>query len=431
MSNYYNKYLKYKNKYLQLKNQTGGDYRDVSVNGHEFQVPSSLIDSSGSFDLFTDPVMAIDGQTYEIINKIGGEHKMTYKIVVTFELLDRYGNKLNNKNSNDQINEYLQSIYEDMIYNAILDPFIEETDFSSLLILNNFAENDFKLIFLFNKNPIDESLIEEFFRLFIDGLDQYEILLDTEQDGIIKLEQFFISNYRVVSDDFQTIELSYQALVKNSLSIENTNEIVGDKLYKESTRGDMGLILANYNNSKEEKYILRIKYNIQTKNRERVTYMPQKAIDYINLISSNKLILAEVKVEDTHQENTYWVELLIFSDIMNREQFVYLTDTYKFFLEHYNEDTFVDGIKSITPENFFLNESVEIIDYLTYKELLDLTDLLDYKVYTIRLSLEFEASEIPELDYIRQKYLEWIQSDKFIESGQLNIFPITFKFTYI
>ena len=38
-----------------------------------------------------------------------------------------------------------------MIYNAILDPFIEETDFSSLLILNNFAENDFKLIFLFNK----------------------------------------------------------------------------------------------------------------------------------------------------------------------------------------------------------------------------------------------------------------------------------------
>ena len=116
---------------------------------------------------------------------------------------------------------------------------------------------------------------------------------------------------------------------------------------------------------------------------------------------------------------------------MNREQFVYLTDTYKFFLEHYNEDTFVDGIKSITPENFFLNESVEIIDYLTYKELLDLTDLLDYKVYTIRLSLEFEASEIPELDYIKQKYLEWLQIDKFIESGQLNIFPITFKFTYI
>ena len=65
MSNYYNKYLKYKNKYLQLKNQTGGDYTDVSVNGHEFQVPSSLTDSSGSFDLFTDPVMTSDGQTYE------------------------------------------------------------------------------------------------------------------------------------------------------------------------------------------------------------------------------------------------------------------------------------------------------------------------------------------------------------------------------
>ena len=73
---------------------------------------------------------------------------------------------------------------------------------------------------------------------------------------------------------------------------------------------------------------------------------------------------------------------------------------------------------------------MEILDYLSYKEFLDLTDDLDYKVYTIRLSLEFEASEIPELDYIKQQYLEWIQTEEFIESGHLTIFPITFKLTY-
>jgi hypothetical protein len=65
MNNYYNKYLKYKNKYLQLKNQTGGDYTDVSVNDIHFQVPSSLTDTLVTMDLFNDPVMTSDGQTYE------------------------------------------------------------------------------------------------------------------------------------------------------------------------------------------------------------------------------------------------------------------------------------------------------------------------------------------------------------------------------
>jgi hypothetical protein len=364
--------------------------------------------------------------------KIGRGQKITYKIVVTFELLDSDGNKLNNKNSNEHINKYFQSIFAAMIYNGNLDPFIEENDYSCKLILNNFSETDFKLTFLF-KIPIDESQKEDFFRLFIEGSNEYEhLFLDTEQDGNIELEQFFISNYKVVSDEFQTIELSYQALVSNSLSLEDTYEIVGDKLYEESTRGDMGLIVAEYDNTQEEHRIFRIRYNIQTKNKERVKYMPQKAINYINLISVNKLILAQVKVEETRMENTYWVQLLIFSDNVhiNKEQIVDLTDTYKFFLEYYDEDTFADGINSITPENFFLNESLEILDYLSYKEFLDLTDDLDYKVYTIRLSLEFEASEIPELESIKQQYVEWIDSDEFIESGHLTIFPITFKLTY-
>jgi hypothetical protein len=364
--------------------------------------------------------------------KIGKGQQMTYKIVVTFELLDSHGNKLNNKQSNRDINKYLQSIFGAMIYNGNLEPFIEENDYNCLLILNNFAETDFKLTFLF-KIPIVESQKEDFFTLFLECSNEYEhLFLDTEQDGNIELEQFFISNYKVVSDEFQTIELSYQALVSNSLSLEDTYEIVGDKLYEESKRGDMGLNIAEYDNTQEAYGILRIRYNIQTKNKERVKYMPQKAINYINLISSNKLILAQVKVEETRQENTYWVQLLIFSDNLdiNREQIVDLTDTYKFFLEYYDEDTFVDSIYSINPENFLLNESLEIIDFLTYKEFLDLTDELDYKVYTIRLSLEFEASEIPELEFIKQKYREWIDTDEFIESGHLTIFPITFKLTY-
>jgi hypothetical protein len=364
--------------------------------------------------------------------KIGRGQKMTYKIVVTFELLDSHGNKLNNNQSNSHINKYLQSIFGAMIYNGNLEPYIEENDYSCLLSINNFAENDFKITFLF-KNPIDESQKDDFFRLFLEGSNEYEhLFLDTEQDGNIELEQFFISNYIVVSEEFQTIELSYQALVSNSLSIEDTNEIVGDKLYEECTRGDIGLITAEYDNTKEAYRIFRIHYNIQTKIKERVKYMPEKAINYINLISSNKLILAQVKVEETRQENTYWVQLLIFCDNLdiNKDQIVDLTNTYKFFLEYYDEDTFVDGINSITPENFLLNESLEIIDFLTYKEFLDLTDELDYKVYTIRLILEFEASEVPELEFIKQKYREWIDTDEFIESGHLTIFPITFKLTY-
>lgn len=364
--------------------------------------------------------------------KIGRGQKMTYKIVVTFELLDIRGKKLNNKNSNRDINKYLQSIFAAMIYNGNLDPFIEENDYSCLLILNNFDENDFKLTFLF-KIPIDESQKEDFFRLFIEGSNEYEHLyLDTEQDENIELEQFFISNYKVESDEFQTIELSYEALVSNSLSIEDTNHIVGDKLYEECTQGGMGLITAEYSNTEEAYRIFRIRYNIQTTNKERVKNMPQKAIDYINMISSNKLVLAQVKVEETRQENTYWVQLLIFCHNLdlNREQIVDLTNTYKFFLQYYNEDIFVDGINSITPENFLLNESLEILDYLSYKEFLDLTDDLDYKVYTIRLNLEFEASEIPELEYIKEQYLEWIQTEEFIETGHLTIFPLTFTFTY-
>jgi hypothetical protein len=65
MIDHYTKYLKYKNKYLQLKNQTGGYYIDVLVNDHEFQVPSSLTDGLVTMDLFNDPVMTSDGQTYE------------------------------------------------------------------------------------------------------------------------------------------------------------------------------------------------------------------------------------------------------------------------------------------------------------------------------------------------------------------------------
>lgn len=365
--------------------------------------------------------------------KIGRGQKMIYKIEVTFELLDTHGNKLNNKQSYKLIDKYLQSIFGAMIYNGNLEPFIEENDFGCLLILNNFAQTDFKITFLF-KNPIDESQKEDFFNLFLEGANEYEhLFLDTEQDGNIELEQFFISNYEIESGDFQIVELSYEALVSNSLSLEDTNEIVGDKLYEECTRGGMGLITAEYNNSEQDYLIFRIRYNIQTKIKERAKDIPIKAINYINLLSSDKLILSEVRVVETRQENTYWVQLLIFCDNLdiNREQIVDLTNTYKFFLEYYNEDTFVDGINSITPENFLLNESLEILDYLSYKEFLDLTDDLDYKVYTIRLSLEFEASEIPELEYIKQQYLEWIQTEEFIESGHLTIFPLTFRFTYI
>jgi hypothetical protein len=364
--------------------------------------------------------------------KIGRGQKMTYKIVVTFELLDSHGNKLVNKEANNHIDKYMQSIFSAMIYNGNLEPLIEENDNSCLLILSNFAETDFKITFLLN-NPIDESKKDDFFRLFLEGSNEYEhLFLDTEQDGNIELEQFFISNYIVESEEFQTIELSYKALVSNSLSLEETNQIVGDKIYEECTQGDMGLISGVYNNTEEAYRIFRIRYNIQTKNTHRVKYLPEKAIQCINRLFVDKLILVEVKVEETQQENTYWVQLLVFCDNleMNKDQIVIITNTYKFFLEYYKDELFADGINSITPENFFLNDTIDLIDYLTYKEFLDLTDELDWKVYTIRLSLEFDASEIPELEFIKQQYREWIDTDEFIESKRLTIFPRTFEIIY-
>lgn len=364
--------------------------------------------------------------------KIGRGHQMTYKIVVTFELLDSNGNKLVNTEANDHIDKYMQSIFGAMIYNGNLEPFIEENDNSCILIISNFAETDFKITFLL-KNPIDESQKDDFFRLFLEGSNEYEhLFLDTEQDGNIELEQFFISNYIVESSNFQTIELSYKALVSNSLSIEDTYEIVGDKIYEECTQGNLGIISGNYNNAEEAYRIFRIRYNIQTKNKDRVKYIPEKAIQCINRLFLDKLILVEVKVEETQQENTYWVQLLVFCDNLeiNKEQIIIITNTYKFFLEYYKDELFADGINSITPENFFLNETIDIIDYLTYKEFLDLTDELDWKVYTIRLSLEFEASEIPELEFIKQQYREWINSDEFIQSKRLTIFPRTFEIMY-
>ena len=364
--------------------------------------------------------------------KIGRGQKMIYKIVVTFELLDSHGNKLVNNEANNHIDKYMQSIFGAMIYNGNLEPFIEENDNSCLLILSNFAETDFKITFLLNK-PIDESKKDDFFRLFLEGSNEYEhLFLDTEQDGNIELEQFFISNYIVETSNFQTIELSYKALVSNSVSLEDTYEIVGDKIYEECSQGDMGLISGVYNNTEEAYRIFRIRYNIQTKNTDRVKYLPEKAIKCINRLFVDKLILVEVKVEETQQENTYWVQLLVFCDNLeiNKDQIVIITNTYKFFLEYYKDELFADGINSITPENFFLNETIDIIDYLTYKEFLDLTDELDWKVYTIRLNLEFEASEIPELGFILQQYREWINSDEFIESKRLTIFPRTFEIMY-
>ena len=278
--------------------------------------------------------------------KIGRGHKMTYKIVVTFELLDSHGNKLVNKEANNHIDKYMQSIFGAMIYNGNLEPFIEENDNSCLLIISNFAETDFKITFLL-KNPIDESQKDDFFRLFLEGSNEYEhLFLDTEQDGNIELEQFFISNYIVESSNFQTIELSYKALVSNSLSLEDTHEIVGDKIYEECTRGDLGIISGNYNNTEEAYRIFRIRYNIQTKNKDRVKYLPEKAIQCINRLFVDKLILVEVKVEETQQENTYWVQLLVFCDNLeiNKEQIVIITNTYKFFLEYYKDELFADGI---------------------------------------------------------------------------------------
>jgi hypothetical protein len=69
MFKYYNKYLKYKNKYLQLKNQIGGEFTEADLTHNniylQFQVPTSLTDRVFSFNLFTNPVMTSDGQTYE------------------------------------------------------------------------------------------------------------------------------------------------------------------------------------------------------------------------------------------------------------------------------------------------------------------------------------------------------------------------------
>jgi hypothetical protein len=68
MVNYLEKYLKYKAKYYQLKKQIGGktveleiEYRGVTI---KIKVPSAFINNI-SEDLFKDPVITVDGYTYE------------------------------------------------------------------------------------------------------------------------------------------------------------------------------------------------------------------------------------------------------------------------------------------------------------------------------------------------------------------------------
>ncbi len=65
MSNFKDKYLKYKSKYLQLKNQLGGEDYYIEIPEHNVRVPKSFRDNSLLWELFFDPVVAIDGFTYE------------------------------------------------------------------------------------------------------------------------------------------------------------------------------------------------------------------------------------------------------------------------------------------------------------------------------------------------------------------------------
>ena len=66
MSNYLEKYKKYKLKYLNLIKQTGGVEIQVTYKGIQLtiNVPENHICSTAG-SLFDDPVIAADGQTYE------------------------------------------------------------------------------------------------------------------------------------------------------------------------------------------------------------------------------------------------------------------------------------------------------------------------------------------------------------------------------
>ena len=357
---------------------------------------------------------------------------MTYKICVTFELLDSASNKLQNKQDYDNINIYIQIIYKTMIFNGNLEPFIEEKDNSSILIVSNFADTDFKLTFLF-KNPIDELKKDDFFRLFLDNVNLYEpLFLDTIKDGNIELEQFFISNYIVISYQFQTIELTYKASLPKNLSRKETESILFDNLYNEITSSDIGAISVECHNNIESHRIILIHYNIKTKFTDKLIDRAENAIKYINKLNQNDIILANIKIERTELENNYWVELLIFIDTVQitKEEVEQLLVIYKFFIEYYNEQLFSEGINSITPENFFNNESLEIIDIATFKKFIDITEELHVNLFSIRLYIEFRANNIPDFEDIIELYKEWLNDDEYIESEQLSVFPRTFELNY-
>ncbi len=68
MVNYLEKYLKYKAKYHQLKKQIGGEIVKVETEHLgvtiKIKVPSSFINNI-SEQLFEDPVVTVNGHTYE------------------------------------------------------------------------------------------------------------------------------------------------------------------------------------------------------------------------------------------------------------------------------------------------------------------------------------------------------------------------------
>ena len=341
MSDYYIKYLKYKNKYLQLKNQIGGDYIDVSVNGHEFQVPTSLTDSSGSFDLFTDPVMTIDGQTYER---------------TTIEQWFRHGH-----NTSPATREILEELT--LIPNLTLKNVIKE------IITKELTSNDRNYAYIDvtrNKITITIKLPSSFLN---------KNIIDYVNYG----EECFYDFYNdpVVASDGYTYERKY---IERWLNIFNISPTTGKEINKKLLK-NFALINAINEIIEKEFSDYDSKFTLVTKRQKKCIVHPldnffyTKKIEIFNLLRSvpdNKKIDILINLSPYDLVNTYLEYIYVYNFNWPHDKSLMLT--IKNFMEQNHSDFFIYAINKYNiekakelafyqqqelEEEFLLNESPE------------------------------------------------------------------------
>ena len=173
MNNYLHHYKKYKYKYQQLKNQIGGEFREIKLNYRDKEL--TLIISTNYFcpltkELFKDPVITADGETYER------------------EAIEEWFRKGNNTKPKTEIILPNQTIIPNKVLKKLLDELIEVeymkvlsgNDKAKLTSSNDLFRNGMQL---YNKGKFSEACALWKESVKLENRDAHAFLSDLLIDG--------------------------------------------------------------------------------------------------------------------------------------------------------------------------------------------------------------------------------------------------------